>query len=321
MDLIIAIGIFITVVLLLEAIHLIYRAIRNPELKRMQKQLKQVSAEEYFHRPVDITKKRSFSKIPWLNRLLTRIPNAQVIDRFLKQADPRYQLGFFILITFLIAIVGFYISLQVTRDLLISVIVAILTGLIPFIFVYLKRNKRMHKFERQLPEALDSIARSLRAGHSFAGGMKIVAEEFEDPLGSEFSETFNEINFGVSVIEALKNLVDRVACPDLRFFAISVIIQRDTGGNLAEILENISHLIRERFKLQGRIRALSAEGKLSAIVLIILPFFVAFMIYMLNPVYITRLIIDPVGKILVTTGIFLMIIGAFVMKRLIMIKV
>ena len=149
----------------------------------------------------------------------------------------------------------------------------------------------MQRFEEQLPDALELIARSLKAGHAFSSGMKMVTDEFDDPVGTEFAKTLNEINFGVDVTEALKNLAKRVDCPDLNFFVISVILQKETGGNLAEILENIGHLIRERFKFYGRVRTLTAEGRLSAVVLIGLPFVIAFVIFLLNPEYIKILTI------------------------------
>ena len=179
----------------------------------------------------------------------------------------------------------------------------------------------MEKFQRQLPDALDLVARALKAGHAFTGGLRMVADELGDPIGSEFEKTLNEINFGVGVPEALKNLPNRVDCPDLKFFITSVIIQRETGGNLAEILTKITYLIRERFKLQNRVQVLAAEGKLSAIILIAIPFVIALALSVLNPGYIKTLFIDPIGKVLVAFALIMMIIGVFVMKRMIQIKV
>lgn len=179
----------------------------------------------------------------------------------------------------------------------------------------------MKKFERQLPDAMDLISRALKAGHAFSSGLKMVADEFDDPIGTEFAKTLNEINFGVGVADALKNLPNRVDCRDIKFFVISVILQRETGGNLAEILENISRLVRERFKLQGRIASLAAEGKLSAIVLVALPFVVAFAISILNPKYIGTLFTDPIGKILIAFGLLMMIMGIFMIKRMIRIDI
>ena len=147
----------------------------------------------------------------------------------------------------------------------------------------------MKKFERQFPEALDLMARSLRAGHAFSGGLQMVAQEFDDPMGAEFLRVMNEINYGSPVDQALKNLTHRIDVKDLTFFTVSVIMQRETGGNLAAILESIARLVRERFKLQGKIRALSAEGKLSAIILLALPFFVALALSIINPTYLTGL--------------------------------
>jgi tight adherence protein B len=179
----------------------------------------------------------------------------------------------------------------------------------------------MKKFYGQLPDALELIGRAVRAGHAFSIGMKLAGEEFDDPLGPEFEETLDEINFGISVSDALKNLSRRVDCPDLRYFVVSVILQRETGGNLAEIIENIAHLIRERFKLQGRIRVLAAQGKLSAIVLLGLPFLVVGVLRFIRPDYMTTLITDPIGRIIASAGAFLMIMGTLAMKKMIDIKV
>jgi tight adherence protein B len=179
----------------------------------------------------------------------------------------------------------------------------------------------MEKFQRQLPEALDLIARALKAGHAFPGALKMVADEMDDPIGHEFDKTLNEINFGVGVAEALKNLANRVDCLDLKFFVVAVVIQRETGGNLAEILENIARIIRERFKFHGRVKILAAEGKLSAIILTGLPFVTAFVLLLTNPQYIQLLTRDPIGRVLVGVGLCLMALGIFSMKRMIAIKV
>jgi len=191
----------------------------------------------------------------------------------------------------------------------------------PFLYILIARNQRMAKFERQLPDALDLVARSLRAGHAFSGALQMVAQEFPDPIGPEFAKTFAEINFGISVQDALKNLTQRIDCQDLKFFAISVIIQRESGGNLAEILESIGSLIRERFKLHGRIRTLAAEGKISAIILIALPFLVAGLIYVMNREYLQLLFSEPVGKLMLVLALVGMLLGVAVMKKIVTIRV
>jgi tight adherence protein B len=179
----------------------------------------------------------------------------------------------------------------------------------------------MAKFGEQLPDALELVARTLRAGHAFTVGMKMVSDEFDDPMGTEFRRTLDEINFGVSVADALKSMAKRVDCPDLAFFVVSVIIQRDTGGNLAEIIDSMARIIRERFKLKGRIQVLSAEGKFSAIVLCSLPFLMALVISFINPKFMMILNDDPIGRVFVWIAIILMICGIFFMRRMIQIRV
>jgi tight adherence protein B len=239
----------------------------------------------------------------------------------IEQSGTESTLGVFILLSIVLASGGFVIGLWVTSHALLSLFIGFFLGVFPFLYVYLKKKRRMEKFQRQLPDALDLIARALKAGHAFTGGLKMVGDELGEPVGTEFEKTLHEINFGSGVPDALKGLSKRVDCPDLRFFIISVIIQRETGGNLAEILGKISYLIRERFKLQSRVQVLASEGKLSAIILIAIPFVIALALSVLNPVYMKTLFVDPVGKALVAFALVMMVIGIVVMKRMIEIRV
>ena len=182
------------------------------------------------------------------------------------------------------------------------------------------KTRRMRRFEAQLPDALDMMARSLRAGHALTTGIEMAGQEFPDPLGPEFAKTVAQISFGVGMEQALRNLTKRVDCPDLKFLAVSIIIQRETGGNLAEILETISRLIRERHKLLGKIRALSAEGKLSAIILLALPFLVAAAMLALNPSYLDSLLSDPLGRVLIVAAVMMMLLGVGAIKKTVDIK-
>jgi len=151
--------------------------------------------------------------------------------------------------------------------------------------------------------------------------MNLAAVEFDDPLGTEFNVTLGEINFGIAVAEALTNLAGRIDCADLRFFVVAVILQRETGGNLADIMENIAYLIRERFKLYGRVQTLAAEGKLSMWILIALPFLIVSALFIINPNYISMLFREPVGRIMCAGALLMMVIGFFVMRRMVNIKV
>lgn len=205
--------------------------------------------------------------------------------------------------------------------LLVAAGVGFVCLLLPYVKIRMQRASRFKEFERQLPEALDLMARALRAGHAFSVGMKMVGDEFADPIGPEFGRTVEEISFGIDVPEAMDNLNNRVISTDLKFFITALIVQRETGGNLAEIIEAISRLIRQRFELLGRVKALSAEGRLSGIVLFAMPFVMAGVLWWMNESYMRLLIEDDLGIMMAAGAGVLMFLGAIVMKNMCDIKV
>jgi tight adherence protein B len=308
-------------VLFIEGSLVAIRAIYNPERKRLRRRLERLSAEQSGSLPIDIVRKRVLSEVPWLDALLSRTPGMESLGLILEQAGSRYSLGLFLSLSVLLALLGLLLG-SLTRDNVIwQGLGAVVCGAAPFLYVSYQKQQRQLKFQRQLPEALDLIARALRAGHTFQVGLKMVGDEFADPIGTEFDKTLAEINFGAGVADALKNLARRVDCGDLHFFVIAILIQRETGGNLAEIAENIANLIRKRFELQDRVRALSAEGKLSAIILFALPFFLALVLSVVNPKYLGVLFTDPVGRGMMGMAAIIMVIGALVIKKMIHIRV
>ncbi len=321
MKIFIGIIIFAVSIFVIEMLFYAYKTIRDPDRKKIRKRLKTFSYKESKNELPDILQKKVLSDVPLLNKILLRVPGRQYLDRLLQQANTQYPLGAFILLTLFLAITSCCVSSLITRNKVFVVIITLLLAGTPFFYLCLKKKKRMEKFQRQLPEGLELIARSLKAGHAFPSSMKMAADEFDDPLGPEFEETINEINFGVNVPDALKNLAERVDCADLKFFVISVILQRETGGNLAEIIESLAYIIRERFKLYGKIRTLAAEGKLSAIILGSLPFVVMIALHFTSPAYIRVLFTDPAGKIILGISAFMMALGIFVMKKMVDIEV
>lgn len=321
MDILIAVGVFAVVLLLIEAGYFTLKKFGGPEKKAVKKRLRTLSASKIESDEIDILRKKLLSEIPWLNRFLLRLGWTDRLNRLLEQANVKYPLGFYILLTLFFAFSAFLGTFSLTSNYLLILLATVISGMIPFFYVYIKKRQRMAKFQRQLPEALDLVARALRAGHAFTGGLKMVAEEMGDPIGTEFDKTLDEINFGIGVPEALKGLSNRVDCRDLKFFVISVILQRETGGNLSEILDNIAYLIRERFNLYGRVRSLSAQVRLSAAILVALPFAMALILFLINPEYIMTLGRDPIGRIMVVFALVMMVIGIFVMKRIITIRV
>ena len=321
MGIIISIGIFITVVLLIQGLIIGLRGYRDSESRTIKKRLRTLSAAGSDGGDIDIVRKRILSEVPWLNRTLLSVTRIHQIDRLLEQANTRMPLGFFLLMSFLLAAIGFVLGLMLKMNPVLSIVFGLFLGSFPFLYLISLKHKRMIKFQEQLPDALDLIARALKAGHAFSGGLKMVADEFTDPIGTEFRKTIDEINFGVSTDLAMKNIAHRVDCPDLQFFVVSVIIQRETGGNLAEILEKIASLIRERFKLYGKIRSLAAEGKLSAIILLALPPAIALYLFLIQPEYIGLLFKDPIGIAMVVGASIAMLLGTYIMKKMIEIKV
>lgn len=197
-----------------------------------------------------------------------------------------------------------------------------LVGLaLPFLFVWFKRRSRLKQFGRQLPESLDLICQALRAGQSLPAGIQLVGQQMAEPLGPEFHRVFEQQNLGVSLEDSLKLMLDRIPNLDLQFFVTSIILQRQTGGDLAEILDKIANLIRERFQIWGQIQALTGEGRLSGIVLLGLPPALFIMMLRLNYDYIMMLFEDPLGQKMLIFGIVMQILGAISIKKIITIKV
>ena len=317
----IAAAISISVFCIIEGIFLFIQGRSNPEIKRINKQIAELSKQNISNPEVSLMgHMRPLSDVPWLNKFLLRFPIAQRMDLFLIQADVSFTIGVFLLLSVVIALVGFLVIFIITNNFLFS-LAALAIGFIPYYVLNIMKTRRIKKFEEQLPDALDMIARSLRAGHALGSGIEMVGQEFSEPLGIEFTKTVTQITFGVGLEEALRNMAKRIDCPDLKFLVVSVIIQKESGGNLSEIMENIGRIIRERFKLRGKIRTLTAEGKLSAIILFVLPILIAIVLLVINPSYIKELVDDPTGRKVIACMVVMIFLGALVMKRIINIKI
>jgi len=317
----IGLAIFLCSVIVIELAAFALKHSRTANRIKIRKRLRKYSHHESETESGDIIRKRVLSEIPFLNRMLCKIPFVHSFDLLIQQANSGWPLGFYVLLTLFIAIMSFFLTSIYTANTFLSILAGLLIGCCPYAYLKQLKKKRIQKFQHQLPEGLDLIARALRAGHAFTNGLKLAADEFHDPLGPELDETVDEINFGVSVSVALKNLARRIDCPELKYFVVAVILQRETGGNLAEIIESLARLIRERFKLQGKIRTLAAEGKLSAAVLTGLPFLIMLWLRISNPDYLNLLFTDSMGKTMVFFAAVMMILGIVAMKKMINIKV
>ena len=273
--------------------------------------------------------KTSVDEASVLQRPLDDVPSAveDFFARFfnirllLDQANLELTPAKFFMISGGLAAAGAIVAPAFGMPIWVAPITAFFLAIIPLIYVWFKRRSRLKAFGKQLPEALELVARALRAGHSLGAGLQLVQSEMKEPIGTEFGRVYEEQNLGITMEDALENLADRIPNLDLRFFATAVILQRQTGGDLAEILDKIGHLIRERFRIWGQIQALTGEGRLSGIVLMILPPALFAVMFNLNREYTMVLFEDPMGQQMLAGGIVMQIIGALVIKKIVNIKV
>jgi tight adherence protein B len=320
-QLIIGGAIFITCVIIIELLILAVKNSRSPNRARIRKRLRKFVYVEEGMEGSDILRKRVLSEIPFLNSLLLKTPGVLKLDNLIIKANAKFPMGFYILFALLMAALGFLFGTVVIKNAILALAFVPFFGCSPFFYLIILKQQRMKRMRMQMVEALDLISRALKAGHAFTGGLRLAADEFDDPLGPEFAETLDEINFGVSVPEALKNLARRVDCSEMKYFVVGVILQRETGGNLAELMDTLAKLIRERFKFDGKVKTLSAEGKLSAVVLICLPFVIIAYLKLTQPDYMNLLFTDPIGRFMAVVAGIMMIIGIFVMTRMVKIDV
>ena len=311
---------FFSVLLLVEAGSIWWRGRYGSAAKRLESRIRMMSASGHGN-AVSILKQRELSASPWLTRLLARAPRIHTLDRWLVQSGLTWSVGKFLAYTVLPPLMVALVSRVFYMPLLVLLAAMAVAGCLAWLKVNHAKAKRLKKIEQQLPEATDMISRSLRAGHSFSTALGIVGDELPQPLGGEFRTTFDEINFGVPLNDALSGLANRVPISDLRYFVVAVLIQRESGGNLSEILTNIGQLIRARLALLGKIRVLSGEGRLSAWILGALPFVVALLVNIMNPDFMRVLWTDPTGLKLVGAAAVSMVVGVIWMRKVIRIRV
>jgi tight adherence protein B len=248
---------------------------------------------------------------------LGKIENLQ---RNLLQADIYWPPGTFLSVAGMLACAGFLVAF-LKWGIFPAVGAALLCLYLPFLVMRLKKKHKTTVIEKQMPDAMELLARSLRAGHALPSSIELASKEVPNPLGTEMKTVYEEQRLGLSVPAALKRMGERVASQDLQYFVTAVMLQAETGGNLAEVMENIGHLIRERLKLKGKISALTAEGKLSAFILTLLPFFMFFALTIVNRKYIDTLFTDPAGIYIIGIGLFNILVGIIWMKRIITLDV
>lgn len=253
-----------------------------------------------------------------LGRLVQRFENLGLL---FEQADSPIKPDVFLALSLALGIAG-GVGMWIGRVPLPMVPVGVLFGaFLPTCWLLWRRRGRLKRFEQQLPDAVELIARALRSGHSLASGLQVVAQELPDPIATEFQMAYEEQNLGVPLEQALRNMLKRVPNLDLKFFVTAVVIQRQTGGDLAEVLDKIGHIVRERFKILGHVKALTAEGRLSGVVLMALPIVLFFVMFHLNREYVMYLFETETGRKMIAGALILQILGAVAIKKIVTIQV
>jgi tight adherence protein B len=261
------------------------------------------------------------SKIPAFDTILRRSARVSAIQDALLQAGMKLRAGNFLVLCALCGIAIGVAALLYTRNPAIAWAALIIGAFLPYSFVSYRRQKRFEKFEELFPEAIDTLARAVRAGHAFTTALEMISNEVADPLASEFRQLYEEQKFGMPVRDALMNLTERIPLVDVKFFVTAVMLQRETGGNLAEILDNLSYVIRERFKIQRQVKVHTAQGRLTMLLLMAMPPAVVTILYIFSPDFVHPLFYDPIGHALLVGSIALQTIGYFVIRKIIKIQV
>ena len=268
-----------------------------------------------------------FSRIPAFDTLLRRSERVSKLQFLLEQAGISMRAGNLLVLCLVssavIALVGYVLAqpLPPQETLLFTATGAFLGLIVPYSYVTWRRTRRFQKFEALFPEAIDTLARAVRAGHAFTLALEIVCNELNDPAATEFRKLYEEQKYGMPVRDALLNLSERMPLVDVKFFVTAVMLQRETGGNLAEILDNLSYMIRERFKILRQVRVYTAQGRLTMMLLMGLPPTIIVTMLIMNPSFIRPLFADPIGHVLLAAGITLQTVGYFVIRRIIQIQV
>ena len=290
---------------------------------RLQKRLAEALLHSSHTEDVEIILARNelMSEIPWMNRILVNVQSALHLKRMLDQADLQITPSKLVMFSLLAGMLGAMCAGVASQSIVMMIVVGIATATLPFAYVWYKRRQRLNMFLELLPDALDLVSRALSAGHAFSEALHMVATEMPDPIAGEFQKTYEEQNLGLSLKLALENLTQRIPLLDLHMCVTAVMIQRETGGNLAEILEKVAYTIRERFRIMGDLKTLTTSSRMSAWLLCGLPIAVSLVITLMNPEYMSILWKDPRGHVLIAIALFMQITGMLIVKKILNIKI
>jgi tight adherence protein B len=290
---------------------------------RLQKRLSEALLHSANTEDVDVVLARNemMSEIPWVNRTLINIQAALQLKRMLDQADLHITPSRLLMFSFMAGMLGALAASVLTVFIPIMILAGLICAAIPLVHVWWKRKRRFDAFLYHLPDSLDLISRALSAGHAFSEALHMVSMEMPEPIATEFRKAYEEQNLGLSVKLALENLTQRIPLLDLKLCVTAILIQRETGGNLAEILEKVAYTIRERFRIMGDLKTLTTSSRMSAWLLCALPIFVAMAVTVMNPDYMSVLWKDPRGHYLIAAAMTMQITGMLIVRKILKIKI
>jgi len=258
---------------------------------------------------------------PWLRPIASRMPAFQDSELLLQQAQVSWSLPTLLLMSLGLAVAAGLAALVVSRSFIVGMALAIMGSAAPTLYVRYRRNRRLGQFEEMLPESIDLVGRALRAGHPLSAGFKMAADDGAEPVAAEFRRVFEEQRFGLPLQDSLLGMADRINLVDVRILVTAILIQREVGGNLAEILDNLSAVVRARFTIRRQIRVYTAQGRLTGYLLALLPFMLFGILYTINPEYMSVLFTDPIGKILVAVALVMQLAGFFWIRKIVNIEI
>jgi tight adherence protein B len=289
--------------------------------KRLQERLQGFSTPTKSGPDDSVLARPKEGPLPMVDRLVSSSGGGMWLTRLIQQSGVHTTASAIVIMTIGLAIAAALLADLFARQVLFMPVTAAIFGSLPILFLMNRRSTRIRVFEEHFPEALDLLSRALRAGHAFQSAMGMVADEMKEPIGPEFKKCFDQQNFGLPLRDSLVQLSERVPLLDVRFFVTAVLIQRDTGGNLSEILDNLAHVVRERFKVLRQVRVHTAHGRFTAFVLLSLPAALGIMLTMINPDHMNPLFHERIGQTMLIVGLIMQTIGFFWIRKVIKIEV
>ncbi len=313
-----AIAIFLVVVMLIISVFTLFMTpARDKALQARLKAIQYQIEETTVDGEAALLRQKTLSQMPALDRFLSRIPIALKLSMYIQQAGMELHVAKLLALMFLIYVTVFLLGLVLRLPLALALVLALVCALVPFAVVTFKRRQRFSKFEEQFPDAIDLLARAVRAGHAFTTGLDLIGKEMPEPVASEFRMTFEQQNLGLPLREAFQNLLLRVPLSDVHVFVTALLIQRESGGNLAEILENLATIIRDRFKLMRQVKVYTAQGRITLVILTAIAPLLFLIIFVMNREYISLLFTDPLGRKMLIAAVVMQILGFLMIRKII----